>query len=235
MKHTSLIIILLASLFSCSPNEQRDNRFELFQGHDSIPILRLNYFAHPDSTRKQMNTLYGMDLCSTCNRVAFRLPIELEGKERYLKVLVDFGVFDCVNCPPFCGVWPPRFHVVINSKNQILAEYKIVERDALEAELIQFFTKDVEDANQRNQLDFDVIWDKDADSNFVDSVFAAIAFSHLHFVENKLAQDSIDLQALDANELAALQVEYPLNILILSGFRWGMAPPPLKYETLEPR
>lgn len=82
MKHIALYVWALLLLAGCRDKNECINRFEFIScNNDSIPTLNLDISKDPDQIRREMNELYGYDLCENCGWVDFRLPFTIEGKK----------------------------------------------------------------------------------------------------------------------------------------------------------
>ena len=228
MKNFLLILILFSFILSgCSVKDQCNNRFDFISTNDSIPILNLDFSSSPDSIRKKMNDLYGIDLCENCSWVEFKTPFEIEGKKGYLKFLADFDYPYCSNCP-IAMRNRHYFEILINLNNQILAEGNLVQIDSLKTEISNYLDNIGNGYNfpeSYKRVNYFIQWDINSDPKFVNEVFTTIYSAHLEFVESKLFAEGIDFCSLNKKEIRLLKEKYPLRIEIHNGKSMIIASP----------
>ena len=211
------------------------NRFDLISTNDSIPILNLDYSESPEFTHERLNNLYGTDLCDKCGWVEFKSPFEIEGKKGYVKLIADFDYPYCSNCPISMRL-RNYFQILINTNNQILAEGELVTIESLETEIKKYLLKvGVDDDYLENyeRVNYSIQWDRNSESNFIDSVFTCIFNSHTDFVTSKTLEDRVDFCSLEKTELTKLKINYPLRILISSWKSIEMPSPKQMEEILK--
>lgn len=213
MKTSIQFIFTILLLTSCSTNDCK-TRFEFISCNDSIPILNLDLTTHPDAIRKELNELYGFDLCDKCTWAEFRLPFTIEGQNGYLKVRTDFDSPVCGNCPI-----PMRkrhhFSIMINQRDQLLVEGEMIELDSLQAKVANYLASVGNDdmaPETFKQVNFRLFWNQESNTEFLHDVLTVLYKSHLAFVESKLAEDGIALCNMEKERIDGLKEQYPLRI-----------------------
>ena len=227
MKSIPILICAIILLTACSVNNNCQNRFKFISCSDSIPILNLDITQDRDTIRKKMNELYGIDLCEKCSLVDFRLPIDIEGKKGFIKVMADFDSPFCENCPI-----PIRkrhyFSILINQENMLLAENELTEKSALQSKIVTYLESIGNDKNTPKvyeQVNFSLSWGRNSNRDFINSILTILHQSHLAFVESQLEKSGIDICGLKNVKIDSLKTQFPLNIEFSSGKIEKMAPP----------
>ncbi len=223
-----VIAVLLLSFFfiGCSTELECHNRNDFISSEDSIPVLEFDITSNPIEVRRQMSELYGLDLCVKCSLVEFKVPFEIEGKEGFLKVMVDFDSPICESCPV-----PMRLRhycsILINSKNQILFEGQHVDMDSLQSEIIGYLSKVGNDPIAPRTIDkvnFRISWAEGVNEELVHLILKRIYQSHLAFIEGEVEKTGSDFCSLSKRELSALKEKYPLRIELDLGKQEFMIP-----------
>jgi hypothetical protein len=228
MRKIALYILTLSILTSCLEKNDCLNQFEFIScNNDSIPILNLDITKHPDTIRNDMNKLHEFDLCEKCSWVDFRLPFTIEGQKGYLKVMADFDSPVCENCPI-----PMRlrhyFSIMINQRNQLLVEGKLIELDSLQTKIEKYLANvGVDEMAPENfgQVNFSIFWNQDSNTKLLNSVLTTLYVSHLSFVKSELENDGIDFCKMERANLEKLKEKYPLRIEFDLGKIERMKPP----------
>ncbi len=216
LKHKLLLVIWIGvmTLQSCTTKPHCSNSIDFISSQDSIPVLEFDITSNPMEVRRQMCELYSFDLCTKCSLVEFKVPFEIEGKEGFLKVTVDFDSPICENCPVpmrsrhYCSI-------LINSKNQILFEGQHVDIDSLQSEIIGYLSK-VGSApigpRAIDKVNFRIGWAEGVNKEVVYLMLKRIYQAHLHFVEGEIEKTGSNFCSLSKMELSALKEKYPLKI-----------------------
>lgn len=208
------LILSCAILLSCTTNRNCQNRFDFISSQDSIPLLDLDITSDYVEVRRHMSKLHGFDLCTKCSLVEFKMPLEIENKEGFLNVMVDFDSPICENCPV-----PMRLRhycsILINSNNQILFDGQHVDIDSLQPAIIGYLSKVGNDTiapNAFDKVNFRISWAEGVNEEMVQLMLKGIYQSHLAFVEGVVEKTGSNFCSLSNSELSALKEKYPLKI-----------------------
>lgn len=218
MKYFFLFIFVLA-VISCEKANNCNNRFEFISAEEPIPVLKLDISIPYDSVRSQMNQLYGEDLCNRCRWVDFKIPLQIEGQNGYLKIMADFDSPYCKKCPiPIRDRY--YLNIIINKFNQVFIEHEVIEKDSLFSTIMHYLSnigKSDISSSTYNSFNFLLEWDHETDKMFFDSILTIIYKAHLKNVEKILNKEGVDLCYLNDNEIMDMKEEYPLRIELALG------------------
>lgn len=215
MKKILLIILVLITISNCTNNIENDNVFSFISTKDTLPILNLKIKEHPDSTRIKMCDMYGLDLCEKCELIKFKIPLEIEKRNGFIEVLVDFNTPYCSNCPPGLR-YRNYYQISINKSNRILVEgMKLLELDTLQKDIEKYLMNKETYDNSINIYDnvlFFIKWDLETNREYIDSIIKLIYQAHLNVVVKELKKKNIDFYTLSKESINDLKKEFPLRI-----------------------
>jgi len=220
MRYLTIILVSTIVLFSCSENKKTpkkdecNNRFEFISCNDSIPSFVLDISKDYSVIRNELNDLYPNDLCEECSWISFKIPFLIEGKEGFLKILVDYDYPICEDCPI-----PIRlrqyFYIISYSENSIYANGEFIEIDSLELKIFNYLEQvEKEDLlpESYDQVTYRILWSDKSKTENINSILTVLYQSHLNFVEQKLLQEDIDICSLNEKAIEQLKQKYPLRI-----------------------
>lgn len=206
-------------LINCTSNNVCKNRFDFINSdNDSIPTLDLDLSKYDDTIREELNELYGYDLCQTCSKIDFRLPLIVDEREVLLRVMVDFDYSICPNCP-FPNGFRNNLLIFINQSNKLLFDRNFIEIDSLQSKVEKHLT-----SNDGTELNIKIFWQQNSDIEFLRKTLAIIANSHLSFVESKTLESGKIFCELGKTSILNLKEMYPLNIEFDLGKAKNMRP-----------
>ena len=201
-------------LSNCSDKNHCNNKIDLINNNDSIPILNLDISKSSDKIRQELNELFSTELCGKCSLIDFKIPLNVENKNIYLKVMTDFDSPICENCPI-----PMRlreyYSIIINDSNQLLVEDENTEIKNLESKIDLFLSKIGDDEltpKSIKKLIFKIDWTKKTNTGFLNKVLNILLESYTNYIKEKTVIRGKDFCLLENKEILELQENFPLRI-----------------------
>jgi len=201
-------------LSNCSDKNHCNNEIDLINNNDSIPILNLDISKSSEKIRQELNELFSNKLCGKCSLIDFKIPLNVDGKNIYLKVMTDFDSPICENCPI-----PMRlrkyYSIIINDSNQLLVEDENIEIKNLESNIDLFLSKIGNDEltpESIKKLIFKIDWTKKTNPDFLNKVLNILLKSYTNYIKEKAMIREKDFCLLENKEISQLQENFPLRI-----------------------
>ena len=205
----------ISFIVSCSKEKECINANELIFNQEKIPVLNLPLNTHTDILRKELDSLFGKDLCEICGDIEYKIPITIDKKEGFIKVQTEFENPYCKDCPPYQKL-KRTYSIDLDKRNRLYVEGYTLPFEEFEKQLDTFYY--VVDSKEHYYFDsiddiiFDVDWSQETDLEMIDSVLVKILKNHKSFILKKNSITEEKLCSLESADLQNLKSDHPLRI-----------------------
>jgi hypothetical protein len=208
-----ILTILSSLLFACNGNSQTNevgekicnNQELLLNSTNNNPILEFEMSWSYDSLKLVADSLYKSDLCQTCGNVPFNISFQRDERPINLEIEMAFNHMCCKNCPTPMELGSEMFSIMLNSRNQIMAESHIVKLDSLGAQITKYLEQ-----KTHQELLFRIQWQEGTSKQFFYNVLNAICDSYVAEIENR---NQSQICAIGIEEIKSTRHQFPLIIV----------------------
>lgn len=209
-----VILFCFIGFNSCSEKQRCNNRFGFISESNDLPIVNLSLNKSHADILEQINNLQDIDLCELCKEVEVKIPLVIEGKRGYFKLIAEYTAPYCENC----GMAIRKvsdFRILVNYKNQILAGERRVEKDSLTQEIrnylnqvgtVGFFP------DSMGKVNFSFGFNENATPELINSILKSLYTAHYDYVVSKVNKEGLDFCSLDEKAISKLKQKYPLRV-----------------------
>ena len=215
---------------SCNQENKCQNRFDLVNSTDDLPILDLLSYDSKELILEKMFEYYGEERCDCNAELPIKIPYQFELGAGYLNVILILEEEYDPTCPIICGVHLNEYAVTINRSGLVFENqfYEVIELDTVSQRLFQYYCS-------VGKNDFAPFNFKKAgigislysmnNNDQLNQLFMVIENAYISFIHAELEKMQINFCNLSQEEIKVLKKKYPLNIRVKIKREQGSVPP----------
>ncbi|WP_027420803.1 hypothetical protein [Crocinitomix catalasitica] len=230
--------ILIAVLMSCNQEYKCQNRFDLVNSADDLPILDLLSYDSKELILEKMIEHYGEERCDCNAELPIKVPYQFELGAGYLNVILILEEVYDPTCPIICSVYPNQYNLDIQRNGVVFDnEYKnVIESDTLRQRILRYFASvgksDYAPFNFKKAGVGISLYSKN-NNNQLNQLFMVIENAYISFIHDEFEKKQIKICNLSREEIKVLKKKYPLNIRVkIQSEQVSVPPPPMILEEI---